>query len=227
MSAITPLGRSRPVADASREVVERWLLDGLDVSVVTGGVPVTHLRKMMLEELQLRNYAQNTIRHYIRAVEEFARHFHCSPDRLGPRHVREYQAQLFQKRKLSANSVGQHLAALRFLYIKTLRRPWSLAETPYPKKVHLLPQNGQLQFHGDLKLLAEPKVFAAWLRPLYRHDWVVYLKRPFGGPAYVVHYLGRYTHRVAISNHRLVSFTNGQVTFRWRDSAHHNQQKLL
>jgi site-specific recombinase XerD len=100
---------------------------------------VTHLRKMMLEELQLRNYAENTIRHYIRAVEEFARHFHCSPDRLGPRHVREYQAQLFQKRKLSANSIGQHLAALRFLYIKTLRRPWSLAETPYPKKVHRLP----------------------------------------------------------------------------------------
>jgi hypothetical protein len=88
-------------------------------------------------------------------------------------------------------------------------------------------QNGQLQFYGDLKLLAEPKVFAAWLRPLYRHDWVVYLKRPFGGPAYVVHYLGRYTHRVAISNHRLVSFTDGQVTFRWRDSAHHNEQKLL
>jgi hypothetical protein len=88
-------------------------------------------------------------------------------------------------------------------------------------------QNGQLHFHGDLKLLAEPKVFAAWLRPLYRQDWVVYLKRPFGGPEYVVHYLGRYTHRVAISNHRLVSFTDGQVTFRWRDSAHHNEQKLM
>jgi hypothetical protein len=56
---------------------------------------------------------------------------------------------------------------------------------------------------------------------------VVYLKRPFGGPEYVLHYLGRYTHRVAISNHRLVSFTDGQVTFRWRDSAHHNEQKLL
>jgi hypothetical protein len=53
------------------------------------------------------------------------------------------------------------------------------------------------------------------------------LKRPFGGPEYVVHYLGRYTHRVAISNHRLVSFSDGQVTFRWRDSAHHNEQKLL
>jgi Zn finger protein HypA/HybF involved in hydrogenase expression len=88
-------------------------------------------------------------------------------------------------------------------------------------------QNGQLQFHGDLKLLAQPKIFAAWLRPLHRQDWVVYLKRPFGGPQYVLRYLGRYTHRVAISNHRLASFADGQVTFRWRDSAHHNEQKLL
>src|SRR5713101_4113871 len=88
-------------------------------------------------------------------------------------------------------------------------------------------QNGQLRFAGGLKLLAQPKIFAAWLRPLFRQDWVVYLKRPFGGPEYVLHYLGRYTHRVAISNHRLVSLTDGQVTFRWRDSAHHNEQKLL
>jgi len=87
-------------------------------------------------------------------------------------------------------------------------------------------QNGQLCLGGSLKLLAQTKIFAAWLRPLYRQDWVVYLKRPFGGPAYVLQYLGRYTHRVAISNHRLVSFTEGQVTFRWRDSADHNKQKL-
>src|SRR6266576_844297 len=88
-------------------------------------------------------------------------------------------------------------------------------------------QDGLLRFEGNLKLLAKPKIFAAWLRPLYRQDWVVYLKPPFGGPAYVLQYLGRYTHRVAISNHRLVSFIDGQVTFRWRDSAHHNKQKLL
>ena len=87
-------------------------------------------------------------------------------------------------------------------------------------------QNGQLNFHADLQLLAQPKIFAAWLRPLYRQPWVVYLKRPFGGPEYVLQYLGRYTHRVAISNHRLVSFADGQVTFRYRDSADHNKQKL-
>jgi hypothetical protein len=85
-------------------------------------------------------------------------------------------------------------------------------------------QNGELYFPEKVKLLAQPKIFAAWLRPLFRQHWVVYLKRPFGGPEYVVQYLGRYTHRVAISNHRLVSFADGQVTFRWRDSADHEQK---
>jgi Putative transposase/Transposase zinc-binding domain len=88
-------------------------------------------------------------------------------------------------------------------------------------------RTGQLQFHGNLAPLAEPKTFSSWLRPLFREDWVVYSKPPFGGPEYVLRYLGRYTHRVAISNHRLVSFVDGQVTFRWRDSAHNNEQKLM
>jgi hypothetical protein len=326
---------------------------------------------MMLEELQRRNYSQHTTRCYIRTVEDFARRFHCRPDRLGPRHIREYQAELFQKRKLSPGTVSIRLAALRFFYVKTLKKSWSIAETPYPKKAlsynscrdrhcpkcqtaarerwiaarqrELLPiryvhvvftlphrlaplalqnkkvlydllfrasaetllevardprhlgaeigffsvlhtwsqklglhphvhcvipagglsldhsqwvpsrerfflpihvlrhvfrgkfvaglrqafQLGQLNFHGNLTLLAQPKTFAAWLRPLYRNDWIVYLKPPFGGPEYVLQYLGRYTHRVAISNHRLVSLADGNVTFRWRDSAHNNEQKLL
>jgi Putative transposase len=85
----------------------------------------------------------------------------------------------------------------------------------------------QLVFHGNLTLLAQPRTFAAWLRPLFRKNWVVYSKPPFGGPEYVLQYLGRYTHRVAISNHRLVSFAEETVTFRWRDSAHNNEQKLM
>ncbi len=88
-------------------------------------------------------------------------------------------------------------------------------------------RDGQLRFSGHLTLLAQPKIFASWLRPLFRKDWVVYSKPPFGGPEYVLQYLGRYTHRVAISNHRLVSCTNQKVTFRWRDSAHNNEQKLM
>jgi site-specific recombinase XerD len=93
---------------------------------------------MMLDELQLRNYAQDTIRHYVRTVEDFARRFNCSPDRLGPRHIREYQAELFRKGK-SPGTVRQRLAALRFFYVKTLRRAWSVVDTPYPKKAHHLP----------------------------------------------------------------------------------------
>jgi integrase/recombinase XerD len=100
---------------------------------------VTHLRKMMLEELQRRNYTENTTRSYLRTVEDFARRFRRSPDRLGPRHIREYQAELFQKRKLSPGTVAIRLAALRFFYSKTLKRGWSVAETPYPKKAHRLP----------------------------------------------------------------------------------------
>ena len=100
---------------------------------------MTRLRKMMLEELQRRNYSQHTTRYYIRTVEDFARRFNLPPDRLGPRHIREYQAELFQKRKLSAGTVANRLAALRFFYIKTLKKAWSIAETPYPKKTHRLP----------------------------------------------------------------------------------------
>jgi integrase/recombinase XerD len=99
---------------------------------------VTHLRKRMLEELQRRHYSEATTRCYLRAVEDFSRHFHRPPDRLGPEHIRAYQAQLFQKRKLSSNTVAQRLAALRFFYLQTLHKDWSIAETPYPKKgIHL------------------------------------------------------------------------------------------
>jgi len=100
---------------------------------------VTHLRKMMLEELQRRNYSEATIRCYLRTVEDFSRRFKRSPDRLGPEHIREYQAELFQKQKLSPGTVTQRLAALRFFYIKTLKRAWSIAETPYPKRAFHLP----------------------------------------------------------------------------------------
>ena len=85
----------------------------------------------------------------------------------------------------------------------------------------------RLQFHGTLTPLAEPRTFASWLRLLFRHDWVVYSKRPFGGPEHALRYLGAYTHRVAVSNHRLVALTDHDVTFRWRDSAHGNKKRLM
>jgi integrase/recombinase XerD len=100
---------------------------------------VTHLRKMMLEELQRRNYAETTISSYIRIVEDFSRRFQRPPDRLGPQHIREYQSELFRKRKLAASTVTVYLAALRFFYTKTLKKSWSAAQTPYPKRAQHIP----------------------------------------------------------------------------------------
>ena len=95
---------------------------------------MTHLRQIMLEELRRRNYAESTIHAYIRTVEHFAGHF-----QLGLEHIRQYQAAMFTRWKLAPNTVTQRLAALRFFYIQVLKRGWSAAETPYPKKVLHLP----------------------------------------------------------------------------------------
>jgi integrase/recombinase XerD len=100
---------------------------------------MTRLRRMMLEELQRRNYSSETIRCYLASVADLARYFHRPPDQLRPEHLREYQAYLFRERKLDATTVTQKVAALRFFFIKTLRKPWSVAETPYPKAVRRLP----------------------------------------------------------------------------------------
>src|SRR5258705_8056917 len=93
----------------------------------------------MLDELQRRNYAQNTVRAYIHAVEDFARYFHRSPDRLGPEHIREYQVHLFRDCKLSPGTIEGRTAALRFLFIKTLRRPYLPDHIPFPKRQRRLP----------------------------------------------------------------------------------------
>jgi hypothetical protein len=77
----------------------------------------------------------------------------------------------------------------------------------------------QLAFHGSLACLAEPRAFARFLQSIYRHAWIVDVRKPFGGPEHVLHYLARYTHRVAISNHRLLGMEDGKVTFRWKDYA--------
>jgi hypothetical protein len=85
----------------------------------------------------------------------------------------------------------------------------------------------KLAFYGTCLPLANEKAFHAFLRTLFREDWVVYAKRPFGGPEHVLHYLARYTHRVAISNHRIVDVTDTHVTFRWKDYAHHNKRRTM
>ena len=88
-------------------------------------------------------------------------------------------------------------------------------------------RQGKLQLTGSLASLNDVNVFLRYLQPLHESDWVVYAKPPFGGPHQVLEYLGRYTHRVAISNHRLVSLENGQVTFRWKDYRHEQRQRTM
>ena len=86
---------------------------------------------------------------------------------------------------------------------------------------------GQLAFHGQLEALQCPKAFAACLEPLYSKSWVVYVKRPFGGPEQVLEYLGRYTHRVGISNARILEVTDEQVAFSYRDRKHDAGKKTM
>ena len=100
---------------------------------------MTRLRKMMLEELERRNYSADTTRRYLRFVERFAQHLGKSPDKLGPDHLRSYQAYLLRELKLCPGSVENHVAALRFFFVRTLRRHEFREFLPYPKTHKKLP----------------------------------------------------------------------------------------
>jgi hypothetical protein len=104
-----------------------------------------------------------------------------------------------------------------FLPVKVLSRVFRGKFLAGLKRLH---RRNQLPCAGPAAALADHKQFAKLLRRLHRHDWVVYAKPAFGGPLQVLRYLGRYTHRVAISNHRLLAFEPERVTFRWKDYTH-------
>lgn len=97
---------------------------------------MTRLRKLMLEELQRRNFSSETIRGYLGAVERFARYFSKPPDRLGPDHIRHWQAHLLHERKLAVGTVVNHVAALRFFFRRALKRRLPIDSIPYPKYTH-------------------------------------------------------------------------------------------
>ena len=111
-----------------------------------------------------------------------------------------------------------------FLPVKVLSRVFRGKFVAGLRRLHA---EHKLGFHGKLIPLQSPKAFSAMLRSLFRTDWVVYSKRPFAGAEHALHYLGCYTHRIAISNHRLVSLADGRITFRWRDSAHKNKKRIM
>lgn len=108
-----------------------------------------------------------------------------------------------------------------FLPVKVLSRVFRGKFLAGLKRLH---RSKKLQCAGPAAALADPRQFTKLLRHLHRHDWVVYAKPAFGGPIQVLRYLGRYTHRVAISNHRLLAFDQERVTFRWKDYARGGKQ---
>jgi hypothetical protein len=95
------------------------------------------------------------------------------------------------------------------------------------RALHRAFRKGALRFHGEMKSLSEPAAFQALYDQTAAIDWVVHVKPPFGGPRRVLKYLARYTHRVAISNHRLRALDNGRVSFEWKDYAHRARRKLM
>jgi hypothetical protein len=97
----------------------------------------------------------------------------------------------------------------------------------YIQNLCALNENGKLKFAGNTAQLSSPQVFGKMVAQLKQKDWIVYAKRPFAGPQQVLDYLGRYTHRVAISNHRIVALENGRVTFTYRDRSDNNQKKSM
>ena len=111
-----------------------------------------------------------------------------------------------------------------FLPVRVLSR---LFRRRFLEELQVAFDAGELAFFGNLASLAQSAAFARRARELRRIEWVVFAKLPFGGPEQVLAYLGRYTHRVAISNTRLTSMDDGKITFRWKDYRHHGKSKLM
>ena len=111
-----------------------------------------------------------------------------------------------------------------FLPVRVLSR---LFRRLFLEALHRAFDHGELHFFSTLQALQQPRAFTAYLEPLRATEWVVYAKPPLGGPQQVLEYLGRYTHRVAIANQRLLSLADGQVTFRWKDYRHPQRPKTM
>ncbi|MGH9627937.1 MAG: phage integrase N-terminal SAM-like domain-containing protein [Bryobacteraceae bacterium] len=158
----------------------------------------------MTDELVRRNYSAGTARAYLRSVQGFAEYFNRPPDQLGPEQIREYVAHLFEARQLSSSSVSQQVAALRFFYVKTFRKAWSVEDTPYPKRENRLPLILSVEEVSQLINAADTLYHRTLLMTAY----------------------GTGARRAEIVNLQIADIDH-QVTFRWRDSQHHNQQRRM
>jgi len=188
------------LAQGNPRVLYTLLFRAVAATLTTFGRDPRHLGGDLGGTAILHTWGQNLSQHL---------HLHCvvpggalSPD--GACWIAAPPGFLFPVRALAQVFRGKYLAGLRRAF-----------------------QTQKLVFAGSVAGLAEPAAFASWLADLRAHAWVVYAKRPLGGPTQVLDYLGRYTHRVALSNERLVSHTDGLVRFRWKDYADDSRVKIM
>jgi hypothetical protein len=189
-----------PLAPGNPRVLYRLLVQAVAGTLLTFGRDPRHLGGDLGVTAILHTWGQTLSQHL---------HVHClvtggALARDGSRWIPVRPGFLFPVRALAQVFRGKYLAGLRRAFAA-----------------------GQLRFAGSTAPLAAPAVFTAWLAELRRQAWVVYAKPPFAGPAQVLDYLGRYTHRVALSNDRLVRLADGVVHFRWKDSADGDRVKVM
>jgi uncharacterized protein (DUF983 family) len=189
-----------PLAQGNPRLIYRLLFRAVADTLLTFGRDTRHLGGTIGITAILHTWGQNLSQHL---------HLHClvTGGALAPDHSRWIPARpgfLFPVRALSIVFRGKFLAALQQAFAR-----------------------GDLTFAAGTALLAEARAFSAFVAQLRAADWVVYAKRPFAGPAQVLDYLGRYTHRVALSNDRLLDVRDGRVSFRWKDYADHDRVKVM
>ncbi len=206
---------------------------------------MTQLRKMVLEELERRNYSQSTVRAYVKTIEDLARYFKRPPNQLGPNQLRQYQAYLFRERKLAPNTIIQRTAALRFFFVATLRRPWSIAETPYPRKTFRLPKVLSPEQVARLIEAAPTLFYRILLMTLYatglrraelahrkqsatstRNAWSFTSKAEGAARTAMSCSAQNCWLNLSATCADFAARRNG-ITSRWRDSAHHNEKRLM
>jgi Putative transposase/Transposase zinc-binding domain len=189
-----------PLAQSHPQLLSRLLFHSAASTLLRFGRDPRHLGGDLGITAVLHTWGQTLTQHV---------HVHCvvtggALARDGTRWIPARPTFLFPVRALAKVFRGRFLAGLRRAF-----------------------DRGALQLTGGLAALAEPTAFAAWLEELRAQAWVVYCKPPFAGPEHVLAYLGRYTHRVAISNDRLVAVADGRVRFRWRDYADGDRVKVM
>lgn len=172
----------------------------------------------MLEEMRVRNYSPRTITTYISMVATMSKHFGKSPDLITSGELKDYLFQKVSRDQLSPSTINQIISAFKILQVDILGKEWDSLKIRRPKTPKTLP----VVFSKE-----EVSIILGRLKKaLYEKNWHVYIKKTFKGAGQVISYLGRYTHRVAISNSRISNMDGENVSFRWKDYRD-SKQKIM